>query len=188
MNDQFPNSTRQQYLAGVTDLSKVTATACDQALGVSIVGRRFTGMKCEAKGPSTLSGSHSRDRNLDVESERERIRCTGETCEEALVFVLAGSFPSMPTEEILEAGVQSLDNGGSVWIQRSRSDRSRRLGGQHDRDSPGNAHAQISPGETRRLANGEEACRRVLNPYCKTRGVQDRLSVSRVLAALWPLA
>jgi hypothetical protein len=153
LNDQFPNSTRQQYLPGVTDLSKVTATACDQALGVSIVGRRVTGMKCEAKGPSTLSRSHSRDRNLDVESERERIRCTGETCEEALVFVLAGSLPSMPTEEILEGGVQSLDSGGSVWIQRSRSDRSRRLGGQHDRDSSGNAHAPISPGEARLLAN-----------------------------------
>jgi hypothetical protein len=44
MNDQFPDSTCQQYLAGVTDLSKVTATACDQALGVRIAGRRFTSM------------------------------------------------------------------------------------------------------------------------------------------------
>lgn len=142
MNGQFPNSTRQQYLAGVTDLSNVTATACDQALGVSIAGRCFTGMKCETKGPSTLSGSHSCDCDLDVESERERIRDTVETCEEALVLALEGSRPSMPTEEILEEGVQSLDNGGSVWIQRSRSDRSRRLGGQHDRDSWGNAHDQ----------------------------------------------
>jgi hypothetical protein len=96
-----------------------------------------------------LSRSHSGDRTLDVESERERIRSTVETCEEALVFALEGSRPSMPTEEILEEGVQSLDNGGSVWIQRSRSDRSRRLGGQHDRDSCGNAHDQISPGEAR---------------------------------------
>jgi hypothetical protein len=168
MNDQFPNSTRQQYLAGVTDPSKVTATACDQALGVSIVGRRFTGMKCKTKGPSTVSGSHSCDRNLDVESERERIRCTRETCEEALVFILAGSRPSMPTQEILEGGVQSLDNGGCVWIQHSRSDRSRRLGGQNDRDSSGNAHAQISPGEARLLANagrGTPSCaQRIVKP------------------------
>jgi hypothetical protein len=146
MNDQFPNSTRQQYLSGVTDLSKVTATACDQALGVHIAGRRVTGMKCETKGPSDpLSNGHSIDRILDVESEGERIGCTVETCEKALVFALEGSRPSMATEEILEEGVQSLDNGGSVWIQRSRSDRSRRLGGQHDRDSRGNGHDQISP-------------------------------------------
>ena len=144
MNGQFPNSTRQQYLAGVTDLPNVTAPASDQALGVSIAGRCFTGMKCETKGPSTLIGSHSCDCNLDVESERERIRGTVETCEEALVLALERSRPSMPTEEILEDGVQSLDNGGSVWILRSRSDRSRRLGGQHDRDSCGNAHDEIS--------------------------------------------
>jgi hypothetical protein len=52
----------------------------------------------------------------------------------------------MATEEILEEGVQLLDNGGSVWIQRSRADRSRSLAGQHDRDSCGNAHDEISPG------------------------------------------
>ncbi|HEX7777629.1 MAG TPA: hypothetical protein VF424_00235, partial [Vicinamibacterales bacterium] len=97
MNDQFPNRTRQQYLAGVTDLSKVTATACDQALGVGIAGRCFTGMKCETKGPSTLIGSHSCDCNLDVESERERIRGTVETCEEALVLAPERSRPSMLT-------------------------------------------------------------------------------------------
>jgi hypothetical protein len=153
MNGEFPNSTRQQYLAGVTDPSKVTAPAGDQALGVSIVGRRFTGVKCETKGPSSLSRRHGGDRRLDVESERERIRCTGETSDEALVFVLDGSRPAMPTEETREASVQSLDNGGSVWIQRSRSDRSRRLGGQHDRDSCVNAHDRISPGEARLSAN-----------------------------------
>ena len=150
MNGQFPNSTRQQYLAGVTDLSKVTATACDQALGVSIARRRFTGMKCETKGPSTLSGSHSGDRSLDVESERERIRCTVETCQEAFVFALQGSRPSMTTEDSLEEGVQSLENSGSVRIERSWW--SGRLGGQHNCDSCGGAHGQINPGDT---AGGE---------------------------------
>jgi hypothetical protein len=147
MSDQLPNSSRQQYLPGVTDLSKVMATACDQPLGVHIASRRVTGIKCETKGPpDTSSGSCSGGRDLDVENEGERIGCTVETCEEALVLTLEGSRPSMATEEILEEGVQSFDNGGSVWIQRSRSDQSRRLGGQHDRDSWGNAHDQISPG------------------------------------------
>jgi hypothetical protein len=157
MSDQFPDSTRHQYLAGVTDLPKVTATACDQALCVHIAGRRFTGMKCETKGPfDTLSGSHSCDCDLDVESEGERIRCPAEACEEALVFALEISRPSVPTEEILEEDVQSLDNGGSVWIQRSRPDRSRRLGGQYNRHSCRNAHDQINPGQARLAANAEK--------------------------------
>jgi hypothetical protein len=121
MHDQFPNSTRQQYLAGVTDVSKVSATACDQALGSRIAWWRLTRMKCETNGTSdTSSGSLSSDRNLEVESEGERIRCTVETCEEALVFTVGESPPSMTTEDILEESVQSLDNDGSVWIQRSR--------------------------------------------------------------------
>jgi hypothetical protein len=156
MNDQFTDSARQQYLAGVTDLSKETATACDHPLGVSIAWRRFTGMKCETNRPSdTASGSLSGDRILDVESEGERIGCTVETCEETLVFALEGSRPSMATEEILEEGVQSLDNGGSVWNQRSRSDRSRRVGGQDNRHSCRNAPDQINPGQARLAANAE---------------------------------
>jgi hypothetical protein len=165
MNDQFTDSARQQYLAGVADLSKETATACDHQLGVSIAWRRFTGMKCETNRPSdTASGSLSGDRNLDFESEGERIGCMVETREEPLIFAREGSRPSMPTEEIVEEGVQSLDNGGSVWIQRSRSDRSRRLGGQHDRDSCGNAHDQISPGQARLAANAERR-----TPSCAAR-------------------
>jgi hypothetical protein len=48
VNNPFPRSTRQERLAGVTDLSKLTAAARDQALGVGIAGRRFTGMKGDA--------------------------------------------------------------------------------------------------------------------------------------------
>ena len=87
MNDQFAHRTRQQRLASVTSVSKVTATARNQALGVGIARRRFTGVKCNVnRPPGTTSGSLSGDRILDVESEGERIPGTVETCDEAFVF------------------------------------------------------------------------------------------------------
>ncbi len=74
----------------------------------------------------------------------------------------------MTTEDILEQGVQSLENGGSVGIERSRW--SGRLGGQHNCDSWGGAHGQINPGDTaggerRKEGPGE---RRRANSHSKT--------------------
>ena len=79
---------------------------------------------------------------LDVERERDRIPCAVETRDEGAVLARRESRSSMPTQDLVEKHVQSLQTTGRFWIQRFRADRSGRLGGQHDRGTCGDAHPQ----------------------------------------------
>jgi hypothetical protein len=114
-----------------------------------------------------MSRRLSSDGTLDLESESECIPSAVEDCDEGLVVARRESRPSMTTEDIVEKQVQSLESTGRVWIQRSRADRSRRLGRQHNRGTCGNAHPSLNRGETRWRSARKENRRRV--PHVKSR-------------------
>jgi hypothetical protein len=103
MNDQVPRNTRQERLAWVSDVSKLTTAARDQAFGVPIAGPRFAGMKGHADlGCRALGGSVSGDGGMDIEGTRQRVPCVVEARHEAFVISCQEPRPSMTTNGIVK--------------------------------------------------------------------------------------
>jgi hypothetical protein len=143
MNAQVAHNTRQERLTRVSDISKLTTAACDQAFGVRVTGPRFTGMEAYSRLEyGSVSGRVGRDRKLNLESKSQCIPCAVEACD--IVFVMADvrSRARMTMEDIVEERVQSLNSGGRGASQFSRAHRSVKVGGQHDGDVCWSAHAQ----------------------------------------------
>jgi hypothetical protein len=143
MNAQVAHNTRQERLARVSDISKLTTAARDQAFGIRVTGRRFTGMEAYSRLEyGSVSGRVGYDRKLDVESKSQRIPCAVEACDKVFIMADVRSRSRMTTEGIVEECLQSLNSGGRGAIQFSGADRSVKIGDQRDRDVCGSAHAQ----------------------------------------------
>jgi hypothetical protein len=150
MNDQVARNTRQERLARVSDISKLTTAGRDQAFGVRIAGPRFAAMKGHpGLGSRDVGGSVSGEGGVDVEGTCHRVPWVVKAGHEAVVIRCEGSRPSMTTDGIVKERVELLRNGSRVWIQRPRADRASGRGGQHDRDTCGNAHLPFTRGEAR---------------------------------------
>jgi hypothetical protein len=90
----------------VSDVSKLTTAARDQAFGVRIAEPRFARMKGQADlGCRALGESVSGDGGADVEGTGYRVPCVVEVRHEAFVVSAEGSRPSMTTNGIVEGRV-----------------------------------------------------------------------------------
>jgi hypothetical protein len=87
MNAQVAHNTRQERLARVSDISKLTTSARDQTFGICVTGPRFTGMEAYSRLEyGSLCGRVCHDCTLHVESKSQRILCAVEACDKVFIM------------------------------------------------------------------------------------------------------
>ena len=131
MNAQITHSTRQERLARVSDISKLSTAVCDQTFGIRVTGPRVTGMEAYSRLQYRFPiGRVGHDRKLDVESKSQRIPCAAKAGDKVFIMADVRSRSSMTMEEIVEERIQSLNSGGRGGaIHISGADRSVKIGG-----------------------------------------------------------